>query len=277
MSNRILLCIDQSSFSEAATAVAVQIARAVEDARLTILHVVNVKEPTGNIVKDLPGRLGFEPAVVRPEVVRQHEAAGQQLLEAAQRAATLGEIRDVETRCDTGSVAERIAHHARLCDLVVMGLRGDTEDQFPGQGGSVLGSVMSSVSAPILFVTREARRLESIAVGYDGSTSAARAVHALEPLVEGLGLQVHAIFVSHDGAGGEVLSEVAEILPGADIVEHVVAGEEAHVEIAREAGEAGADCLALGFRGHSPLKDFLYGSATEYILMHTKMMVLVAR
>ena len=46
--------------------------------------------------------------------------------------------------------------------------------------------------------------------------------------------------------------------------------------MAAKAVEEGANVLVVGFRGRSKVKDFLYGTAADYILMKTDLMVLVA-
>ena len=275
MTCRILLCTDGSSYARAATSVALQLAKAHEDPRLVALHVVEVTHATGNLLKDIPGRLGFEPAVVSPEVEQAHIRMGEDVLSDVARDAELAGV-EVQTVNDQGSVAERIAHHARHVDLVVMGLRGAGEDQHPGQGGGHLDAIMQRLLVPVLFVARSQTAVDSIALGYDGSDGAARALKAAALIALPLQVPVHTIFVSHDGTGGEVLDECTKLFPRLDVRKHVVQAEEPHVALAKGAVDNGANVLAVGFRGRSTLKDFLYGTAADYILMNTHLMVLVA-
>jgi nucleotide-binding universal stress UspA family protein len=272
---RILLCTDGSTFARAATSVAIQLAAAHEDARIDALHVVNVRRSSGNLLKDVKGRLGFEPAVVSPEIEAAHTKHGEDILSAVARDAELAGV-PVRTTNDSGSVGDRIAHHARHVDLVVMGLRGTTEDQFPGQGGSHLDEVMSRILVPVLFVARKQDAVKAVALGYDGSDGAARALKATHLLADPLEVPVHAIYVTSDGSGGDILDECADTFPDLDLTRHVVTDHEPHTAMARTAVKAGANVLAVGFRGRSRLKDFLYGTAADYILMNTDLMVLVA-
>lgn len=275
MTCRILLCTDGSSYARAATSVALQIAKAHEDAILVALHVVEVTHATGNLLKDIPGRLGFEPAVVAPEVEQAHIRMGEDLLAEVARDAELAGV-EIRTHNEQGAVANAIAHHARHVDLVVMGLRGAGEDQHPGQGGGHLDAVMSRLLVPVLFVGRSQNTIEAIALGYDGSDGAARALKAAALIAEPLSVPVHAIYVSDDGTGGEVLDECSALFPELDVHPHVITDEEPHTAMARAAVDRGANVLAVGFRGRSTLKDFLYGTAADYILMNTYLMVLVA-
>ena len=272
---RILLCVDGSSFSDAASAIALQLLAALDGATLTVVHVVNVIAPTGKPLQDLKGRLGFEPAVVNPEVAAKHDADGKLILDVfGKKAADAGYT--VNTVLEHGAVGERIVHHARHADLLVIGLRGATEDRHPGQGGSALNSILDQITIPAMFVPRGAKRIGAMAIGYDGSVGAAHAVSALRLIAPGLGVPIHAIYVSDDGADGAAVLDELDRELGQDTYRHIVRGDHVHTVLARAAVEAGADLIALGFKGKSPLGDFFFGTATEFILNNTKLVVLVA-
>lgn len=275
MSCRILVCVDGSTFSNHAASVALQLAKAHPNAHVTALHVVPVVAASGNLLKDIPGRLGFEPAVVSPDVLAAHTRAGEDVLAAVQRDAEQLGV-EVTTLNDSGAVVERIAHHARHVDLVIMGLRGTTEDSHPGQGGGHVDQILARMLVPVLFVTRGNEGVQSMALGYDGSDGAARALRAAVLIAEPTGIPVHTIYVSEDGTGGEVLEECTALFPDMDVTAHVVQSDEPHKALAEKAVQEGANVLVVGFRGRSKVKDFLYGTAADYILMNTDLMVLVA-
>lgn len=275
MSSRILLCIDGSSYAQAATGVALQLAGAEPGAQVIALHVVNVRRPSGNVVKDLAGHLGFEPAVVSQEVHAEHKRQGQDLLAEFSREAELAGV-DAKCVCDHGAVSERIAHHARHVDLVIMGLRGTTEEAYKGQGGTNLDAVLRRLLVPVLFVGKGHHKITGFVLGYDGSDGAAKALKATALLARPLKAPVHTLFVSSTGEGGEVLKECDEFFPELDLHPQVLRDDDPHAALARSAKELGANVLSVGFRGRSPLKNFLYGTTAEYILMRTDLMVLVA-
>ncbi|TVQ86747.1 MAG: universal stress protein [Deltaproteobacteria bacterium] len=275
MSTRILLCADGSSYTASAAAVARQIAKAEPGSQLIALHIVNVRRPSGNVVKDIPGHLGFEPAVVSEEVLAEQRRQGEDLLAEISRDAELAGI-DITCVCDQGAVAERIAHHARHVDLVVMGLRGSTEDAYPGQGGANLDSVLRRLLVPVLFVGKAHHSITGFILGYDGSDGAAKALKVTALVAQPLGLPVHSIYVSSTGKGGEILKECDTLYPDLDLQPHILRDDDPHAALVRAAGDLQANVLAVGFRGQSPLKNFLYGTTAEYILMRTDLMVLVA-
>lgn len=275
MSMRILLCDDGSTFALGARGVALQLASTVRGAQLTVLHVVNVKRSTGNLVKDLPGHLGFEPAVVGSDELATRQRAAEDLLAEVAREAEIAGVTP-HTVVDQGAVAERIAHHARHVDLVIMGLRGTTEDDYPGQGGANLDSVLNRLLVPVLFVGKTHRRITGFALGYDGSDGAARALKATALVAGPLDVPVHTMYISSDGTGGEVLDECSELFPGLELIPHQITSDDAHTAMAEQAVRLDVNVLSVGFRGRSRLKNFLYGTTAEYILMSTDLMVLVA-
>lgn len=274
MAYRILLCADGSTFSDSAAHVAIGITKAQPGAALTALHVTNVVEDT-SAVGAIAGALGFAPAAASEEVVKKHIAKGDAVLEEIVGWAGAAGV-SVETKNEQGMVAKAIASNARHTDLVVMGLRGSVEDTFPGQGGGHIGQILDRIAEPILLVGRDHREITSIAIGYDGSDSAARSLRSAAMLATAMNLTLHAIYVSKDGTGGEVLDEIAELFPEVALERHVVAGDTPHEAIADAAKKAGANLLAVGFRGRSKVKDFLFGTASDYILTKTDLMVLVA-
>jgi nucleotide-binding universal stress UspA family protein len=276
MATRILLAVDGSPYSEAATQVAADLLAADPHTELTALHVVNVVEASGNLLKDLPGRLGFEPAVVRPEVHDAHEAAGREQL-AAVKAAAEARGREATTVLEHGAVVERIVHWAARFDLLILGLRGETEARHPGQGGGSVHTVLSETTTPALLVARGTQRLTGVALGYDGSEAARRALAAALPLARQLKLPVHAIFVGEAHEFEGIRGGLERELGGHPHEAHVVQGESVHRALAEAAEASAANLLVMGFRGQNPMRDFLFGSSTEFIVESTSLNLLIAQ
>ena len=268
--HRILLALDGSTCAAAAAKIALQLAVAMP-VELTAVHVVNVTTPTGDLLYDLPHRMGFEPAVVTEQIFQQHVDAGEKVLAAFEKEAR---ERGIACECRTlvGAVGASLLSAARHADLLVVGLKGETEDRFPGQGGARIASFLNDITVPVLVVPKACTKLSSVALGYDGSVGAAHAVSAVRRFMTPLGLKVHAIHIGEDAT---ILHEVNPNLKGLAITHHVIAGADPHEVLAKTANEKNADVLALGFRGRSRMKDFLFGSATEFIALNTKLALLV--
>ena len=174
-----------------------------------------------------------------------------------------------------GSVPDVIVDAAADADLVVMGMRGETESKFPGQGGRLAALLPSRIDAPLLLVPPQTTSIHGVAIGYDGSTGARHAVRALRMVAAPCETPVHGIYVGDAGEAGLLLDELDEKMAPLSVVRHVVTGSP-HEAIVSTAREAGADVVALGFTGQSKLKDFAFGTLTERALLEGSMAVLIA-
>lgn len=276
MALRLLLGVDDSPYARAATDVALRMRRAIPDSTLTALHVVNVVAPSGSFLKDLPGRLGFEPAVVPPELEEQYDEEARRLLgQVKLKAEEMGV--EVRTVLDRGAVLERIRHHAEHADLLFIGSRGHTETRFPGQGGSNVYNIVSGVGISTVLVPTGKQGIHGIVVGYDGSTSANRVMASVRRVADVHRFACHVVYVDTGGGDPSVLDEVERLLPDADVHKHVVEHPSVREGLVETAQEVGADLIAIGFSGKRHLRDFLVGSAAEYLMDQKSLMVMIAR
>jgi len=272
----MLLGVDGSACCKAATRIALDLLARVDGAELTALTVVNVVTSSGSFLKDLAGRLGFEPAVVPPEVEQRFVEQAEELLAGIQARAEAQGLH-VKTVLEHGAVLDRILHAARQADLLVIGNRGETEERFPGQGGAHVYDVVASAPCPVLIAPEGAEPVRHVVIGYDGSVAASHALGALRRLTDKIPLEVHAVLVDRDGHGDpHVLDVVAEQLPGAVVRTHVVQASMVREGVLKLAAQEHANLLAVGFEGKSRLRDFLFGSTAEYLLTDHSLMLLVA-
>lgn len=264
---RFLVPLDGSTDCRAAAYVAHQLAAGLPDVELVGLHVVNVRPPSGSFLKDAPGYVGFEPAIVTPEVHEARVKTGQALVDGFVNGA-LADGLTATGRLVEGAVTEQIVAASNDVDLVVMGLRGESDDRFPGQGGAQTANAIPQFSVPALLVPRKVTRIQSVAVGYDGSPAAHRALNSVRALAP-LGIPVHLIHVGGEAAvAAERFAEAeASLGEGVETVRHhVPMNENVHQTLVATTKAAHADLLVLGFRGKSTLKDVVFGSAREHIL-----------
>lgn len=271
MSLRILLCVDGSRSSQAATQVALDLLERLPGAQLTALHVVEVAAP-GGLLQEIGGRLGLGPTVVDEEGEASAMVRGQQVLDEV--AAMAGE-HPVQLSLRQGPADRVLLTRAAHADLVIIGTVGLAAEQHPGEGGSHMVHLLQECSGPVIFVPEGVQRCSSALVGYDGSIAAARGVGALRRVFEASPLPVHAVHISEDGST-EVLAEVDADLPGFQVQHHTARGEPVHRVLVQEAERLGADLLVLGFRERRGLGAFLYGTSSEHVLGHAPVAVLVA-
>lgn len=275
MAEHILVALDKSSYAQAAGEIAKQLA-AAQESRLTAYTVVNVRRKSGNFFRDLAGWFGFEPAVVPEDVVAEKEEDARTRIDAWVEGARATGI-NVDGRVDHGKVDALIKDAADGSDLLVMGLRGETEERFEGQGGAMAGWLTENVTVPILFATPASAPLKAVALGYDGSDDAKHGVAAIRRFIAPLGIPVHVMHVSDAEDAAEVLGEVDELLPSCELHKHVYpVGESRHDTLLDKTRELGAQLLVLGFHGRNALRDFVVGSSTERVLLEGDIAVLVA-
>jgi nucleotide-binding universal stress UspA family protein len=291
MTTRLLVPIDESPWSASAVELALWIgeqsraryesalvadpaAPSRSPVELEALHVVGVTQVSGRWIEDLTGLLGFEPVVVPQQVEAFYRERGQKLLDAVLARASAAAVPARGTLV-TGNVVDTICAHAASSDLVVMGLRGETEERFPGQGGATTERVMRRAPVSTLVVPQGMSRIRSVALGYDGSDGARRALRATAHLAELLGADVHAICV---GVAPPDLGEAEEQLRsvGVKVTVHRIDGEPQEA-LPNEAAKNRCDLLALGYRGRSAIKDMFLGRTTEWLVGQVDMGILVAR
>jgi nucleotide-binding universal stress UspA family protein len=280
MTTSILVTVDESPWSQSAVACPT-IHRATSTARgaavrLTALHVVSVTRIRGRWVQDLAGLLGFEPVVV-PEAVEAHymERGRRLLAEVEAKAAARGVA--VSVVLEQGAVADRLVHHADKADLLVMGSRGETEEQFAGQGGGTAERVLRRVSTTTLVVPRGKSALRGVLLGFDGSDGANLALRATLHLAELCDVPVDVVHVAEQAPTPDPLDEARADLAHARLRSVQRVGGEPREALPAEAVRLDCDTLALGFRGHSQIKDVMIGRTVEWLAGRVDLAILVSR
>lgn len=278
MAYRILVGLDESAWGQHAAEMGMWIAaRSPEITQITGLHVVNVTRIRGRILEDLAGMLGFEPVVVPAQAEALYRNRGNALLEAFALDAEQAGLRQ-RTELEQGSITDRLAHHTALNDLLVMGTLGDTEAEFPGQGGGHAQQMSRKARCSTLLVPGPQDGLNGILLGYDGSDGSARALRAAARLAEVARVPLDVVHVADRAPTTDPLKEAKAQLQ--DFPQQVafwrVEGEP-HEALPAEAVRRGRNLLALGFRGRSRLTAAFLGRTTEWLIGRLELPLLIAR
>jgi len=181
-----------------------------------------------------------------------------------------------------GDVAQGISEKARYADLVIVG-------QYEWQGTPethplpIAHSVVLRCGRPVLVVPAEVQpsALAKIAVAWDGSREAVRAVHDALPLLC-LSHSVQIVTMVHpsihnDEADAKSLSAHLahhSVPVGADIL--AIKTAEEHSSLRREIEQGRYDLLVMGGYSHPMWHEFIFGGATHSILLSSKIPVLVS-
>lgn len=275
---RVLAPIDASPWSQSSLEVALWLASVGREVEVAALHVVNVTHVQGNWLEDLRGLLGMEPIVVPERVEAYYVDRGRALLA---RAAAQAQARglSLEVLLDRGAVAERIGWAAGDRDLVVLGVRGETEEAWPGQGGGTIQHVLRRLSTPALIVPHGQTRLGALALAFDGGEGAMRALGAVRHLLGALTSPpvVHVLHVAEEAPVPDPLEQARAELAGfsGELHLHRLPGEPQEALVA-EAARLGCDVLAVGRHGRSRLHDLLVGTVPQRLVGEIELGLLIA-
>lgn len=136
---------------------------------------------------------------------------------------------------------------------------------------------------PVVLVpaTAQRRRIDHIAIAWDDSRVAARALaDALPLLTEGGRITVLTVHDEKALRGANLASDLAKALGqrgyAAEAKDVALKGRPIHAALQDAATEAGAALLAMGGFGHSRWRDFVLGGATKGVLADLRLPVLLS-
>lgn len=276
MLRHVLVCLKSAPENRACRDAAIDLGRQT-GAFLTGLYVRSLPPVPTPLAYPLTGFVIGEPIALSPHMLQ--EVGDRQMEHDAHEddrqtevfAEFLGSARTAGVRADTlvrlGDVEQGVLDAARATDLVMLG-RGRKTDM--SLLGSVAGSIVRSVERPVLIVP-ERRALRTIAVAYDGSPGADRALAMAADLAlhwREAAPRVVLIGVTRRGPDSlRFLEPARRYLNVCDLPHTVRAGSgEAEWLIDGLAFQENADLLCIGAYRHSLARDVLLGSTTQAIL-----------
>jgi nucleotide-binding universal stress UspA family protein len=188
-------------------------------------------------------------------------------------AATLPSARFIDV---TGHRDDIVAAHSRLSDIVVFG-----EGNVGIAGGSTLEAAMMSAGRPVLIAPKAcAINIGGVvAIGWDDSPVAAHAATAAIPFL-GKAKRVVILSIGKKALDPGPSNMLADYLAlhGITAEEHLIDAQNRPIGsvLLEEAEKLGADLLVVGGYGHSRLREFIVGGATQHIRSHATIPVLMA-
>ncbi|AZO16703.1 universal stress protein [Mesorhizobium sp. M2A.F.Ca.ET.043.05.1.1] len=254
-----------------AVAVAKQLG-ATLDAAVINVDIPDVSNALSSFLLDLPAKIR--------EVETASRNRGKALLEnvAAEAARCKVTLTTQELKAQPAFIGEAAAREGRYFDLCMVGWARDTESI-----RMTAEEVVFSSGRPALILPgdEDVGALDNVVIAWDGSRVAARAVADAKPFLE----RASAISIV------SVTDE--KVLPGKDIAERLAHGlaargvrakaqsiqtgdSEIGVALQEHALKVGGNLLVMGGWGHSRLRDFVLGGATEGILSNLRLPVLMS-
>jgi nucleotide-binding universal stress UspA family protein len=173
---------------------------------------------------------------------------------------------------------ELIPARARLADLTVVA-RPQSEEAAEQQ--LAIEATLLAAGRPILLVPPAAPESigHSVALAWNGSTEAARALACALPFLESA-RAVHVLAAETRKTRFDLTAEVADYLAwrGIPCERRLVTaeGEAVGAALLHTAAEAGVDLLVMGGYGRSRLRELILGGVTRHVLAHVNLPVLMA-
>jgi nucleotide-binding universal stress UspA family protein len=183
--------------------------------------------------------------------------------------------------CPPLEVATRLAGFARFCDLAVVPLKGGD-----GGGQEIAERLIFESGRPVLVLPEEPERalrpaLETVVVAWDFSKPSTRAVADAMPLLR-RARQVRFFTVVDDkpikdaGLGTTLAKHLARHGVEATMEDIKSGGQPIGRVLEAYAAEHKADLLVMGAYGHSRMREFILGGATDNMLTRPPTWVLMS-
>lgn len=183
------------------------------------------------------------------------------------------------------TVSRIVADHAQCTDLIVIGQ--------PAKGTSYIEpdmtfeTLLMDSGRPVLVVPSAATpraTCKHVMIAWNGTREAARAAFDAVPLMVAAGTEKVTLvrIESRTGLNGgettdrELVASLARHGLKVDLAHEPRQGGAGETLLA-QASKLGADLLVMGCYGHSRVREFVFGGATDHILRHMETPVLMAR
>ena len=266
--SKILLGLDGSPYSEAATAYACQIAL---NHNATITGVAIIDQP-GIRSSSGPVPIGGTHYDVKLEdqLLEKTQAKAKTILDDFARICDDRKINAV-LHADTGSPVSELIEESKFHDFIVIGKRTsfeyDTNETF-----GTLERVLKNGLIPVLAVEDSVREVKKVLVAYDNSIPAAKAVHMFLLLGIWVACDITLLTVNDDAAAAqELLGNLGGFFESYGI-KPTLATESGHPDTVVKSyiAENDIDMLVMGAYGRKSVREFFVGSVTHHLIHETE-------
>ena len=187
-------------------------------------------------------------------------------------------LRTTEVKCFEGIFGDTVTSHARYHDLVVVGIGPDDTTMQETTEAAIFGSGRPTLLVPDSSVPAT---FEHVMIAWDGSRVAARAVSdARDFLQRAQTITIASVTDEKPLPHDDPDNRLAEYFTRHDIEATVAQvqgrGHPIAETLQEHAREIGAGMLVMGAFGHSRIRDFVLGGATNGILKDLRLPVLLS-
>lgn len=280
----VLACIDGSRYTASVCDYAARAARRL-GVGVELLHAIE-RHP-GEEMVDLSGVMTADMTETTIEEftrinearsrIEQHQ--GRLILDQAAARIRAAGFEPVRERLVFGELVDSIREHEAGVRLIVIGKRGESENQASSHLGSNLERIVRASHHPILIVPAEVRSFQRFVVAYDAGPSSTKVIDILtrEPLL--LDAECLLLTASGDDAKRrhQLGAAAARLRDAGYRVTELMTPGHADDVILSTVQEAEADLLVMGAYGHSRIRMLIIGSTTTVLLRASTIPVLVIR
>ena len=284
MIKKILIPTDGSANSLTALEYGIYIARKL-DAALIGLYVLDVNLIQGPMITDISGSVGMPPYDGFFDAIETSlNEKADCILKDFQERCHKSDIK-TEVKKTIGKISSIIIEEAQGADLILMAKKGE---HFHLKEGGLLGSVAEAVvrdsGKPVLVTPENFVEIESMALAYDGSDSATKALQLSLKLSEQNAWPLTVIIITSDSKKATALSAQVEEANQKDPDEPPIAdceiinlsGKEPD-EIIKFIKEGSVELMVMGAYGHKRLRELFLGSTTSHVIRKSPIPVLLTR
>jgi nucleotide-binding universal stress UspA family protein len=281
MIKKIFIPTDGSANSLKALEYGIYIARKL-DASLIGLYVLDVNLIQGPMLTDISGSVGMPPYdgffdAIETSLNEKADCILKDFQERCQKSGV-----NVEVKKTIGRISPIIIEEAQNADLILMAKKGE---HFHLKEGGLLGSVAEAVvrdsGKPVLVTPENFVEIESMALAYDGSDSALKALELSLELSKKAVWPITVVIITSDAKKADTLSAQIEEMnekdsSAADCETIILSGKDQD-EIIKFIKEGSVELMVMGAYGHNRLRELFLGSTTSHVIRKSPISVLLTR
>ena len=279
MIKSILLPIDGSNYSETVLKYGIFFASKL-NAIVRVLSVVDIRLIDWSMATGAESFVPLMPSAdYQAESQKMQEEKAEKVNEKAAEILKKSDIK-YEIIKSSGIPSDEICHHAMENDFVIMGIRGEYERWTNKFLGATVESVTRQINKPTMLVDKEFKPIERVHCGYDGSSTANKALQLSAYFVSSLKLSLQVIAIStSEEERKQLLNEADRYLNPYDIeydLRHET-GDVAETLVSVQNNAPASSLMVIGCYGHTRLREAIIGSTTVEVMRKAHKPVLLAK
>jgi nucleotide-binding universal stress UspA family protein len=283
--SKIIICVDGSDYSDNVCDLGLWAQKKLEK-NISILHVASPHDEADS-KSDLSGAIGvgarkniLENLVnIDEKYGKEEQEKGRLILHKAQEYLVNKVSGKVETIHLRGSVPDIIAQMQDSADLIVLGKKGE-KNQDLEKIGSNLEQIARSTHKPLLVASKQIKKIERFLIAYDGSDNGQKIIDYVASNHLFKGLECDLLTVADPGSEGEKLLKYAQeqlTHAGLKVQIHLKQGKFVEDVVKKHIFEHSINLLVIGAYGHSKIRSFILGSTTNEMINKSTIPLLLLR